>query len=122
MRSKSVALFHLIDNKIGGRVCCSHFPDCEIEQTELPTEDCRNYKINCDRAKKYLNFKPQYTVDDSILQLKYLFESGRIKNWTDSNYHNHRFFKDKFPHIDLRFPVSEETKRQLKGMKTTSVV
>lgn len=101
----------------------AHFNDINIEITDIPTEDFRNYRVSSDKAKLELGFNPIYTIDDGINELKELFLSGRIKNPYDIRYHNHNFIKERPEYLD--FKVIEEKRNlveELKNKKLTSVV
>ena len=77
------------------------FPDARIETTELPFEDLRNYRVSSEKARHDLGFRPTYSLRDGIDELKNLFKAGRIKNLSQSRYHNHRFFKENRPFVDF---------------------
>ncbi len=76
-----------------------HFTNLNIEATGVKFQDNRSYRVSSEKALKLFNFKPMYTLDDGISEIKELLESGRIKNVFESNYSNveHlRSFGDKF--------------------------
>lgn len=75
-----------------------HFPNLEIEKTELSFEDARNYKVSRDKAEKVFDFTSDITLDDGIKELKEIFEAHRIKNFDDPHFSNHRFLKDYLTH------------------------
>lgn len=70
----------------------AHFNDCKINESDIPFEDKRNYKVLNTKLLS-TGFKPKYTVDDGINELKELFDSGAIKDWTNPIYHNHKYLK-----------------------------
>ena len=72
----------------------SHFPDVEIERTEMKFQDARNYRVSSQKAISTFGFKPKYTVDDGIEELKVLLQEGRIKNIGNARYSNHHFLKN----------------------------
>jgi nucleoside-diphosphate-sugar epimerase len=77
----------------------NHFPNLMIETTDVKFQDNRSYRVSSEKAQKLFNFKPTYTLDDGISEIKKLLESGRIKDVFESNYSNveHlRSFGDKF--------------------------
>ena len=77
----------------------THFPNLIIETTGVKFQDNRSYRVSSEKAQKLLNFKPVYTLDNGISEIKKLLESGRIKDVFEINYSNveHlRSFGDKF--------------------------
>ena len=75
------------------------FPALTIETTGVKFQDNRTYKVSSEKAKRLFNFKPQYTVEDGVSEIKELLESGRIKDVFVSRYSNVEHLKnsgDKF--------------------------
>jgi len=64
------------------------FPALTIEATGVKFQDNRTYKVSSEKAKRLFNFKPQYTVEDGVSEIKELLESGRIKDVFVSRYSN----------------------------------
>ena len=50
--------------------------------------DLRNYKVNFDKALNYLEFIPQWTVEEGIQQVRDMFLSGNIQDYKDPKYSN----------------------------------
>jgi len=76
-----------------------HFPDLIVETTGVKFQDDRSYKVSSEKAHQQFNFNPMYTLDDGIIEIKELLESGRIKDVFKINYSNveHlRSFGDEF--------------------------
>ncbi|MFA6541003.1 MAG: NAD(P)-dependent oxidoreductase [Bacteroidota bacterium] len=71
----------------------NHFPDCVIERTEMPFQDTRNYRVNSAKARSVFGFNPNHSIDDGIEELKFLVETGRIKDIDASRYSNQAFLK-----------------------------
>ncbi|MEE8239131.1 MAG: SDR family oxidoreductase [Nitrososphaerales archaeon] len=71
----------------------NHFPDVEIECTEMKFLDARNYRVSSKKAISTFGFHPKYTVDDGIVELKTLLEEGRLKDIGDPRYSNHHLLK-----------------------------
>ncbi len=71
----------------------NHFPDCIIERTEMPFQDTRNYRVNSSKAKSVFGFNPTHSIDDGIEELKFLVETGRIKDIDANRYSNQAFLK-----------------------------
>ncbi len=74
------------------------FPSLEVNITEIPFQDARNYKVNNEKCVNKLNFIARTTVEDGILEVKKILENKRIKDINDPRYTNQKyleFFKDK---------------------------
>lgn len=71
----------------------SHFPDCVIEATEAMFQDTRNYRVSAQRASKELGFRPQWSLDDGIEEVKELVSNGRIRDTGLDRYSNQAFLK-----------------------------
>jgi len=62
-------------------------PDVKLE--EVPTDDNRSYHISSKKLKKILGFESQYTIKDSVNDLKDAFKKGLLPNsLTDEKYFN----------------------------------
>jgi nucleoside-diphosphate-sugar epimerase len=72
----------------------NHFPDCTVERTDMPFQDTRNYRVSNKKAKEVLGFSAIHSIDDGIGELKYLLETGRIKDVQDKRYSNQLYLKD----------------------------
>ena len=72
----------------------THYPDIEIERTEIPFQDTRNYRVSWEKAKEVLGFIPKYPIDSGIEDLKNLMETNRVKNLADLRHSNHLFLKE----------------------------
>ena len=64
------------------------FSALTIETTGVKFQDNRTYKVSSEKAKRLFNFKPQYTVEDGVSEIKDLLESGRIKDAFVGRYSN----------------------------------
>jgi nucleoside-diphosphate-sugar epimerase len=69
----------------------NHFPDLEIERTDQPFQDTRNYRVRSDRAVKDWDFDSAYSIDDGIEEVKALVMQNRIKDLDHARYSNQRF-------------------------------
>lgn len=69
----------------------NHFPDLLIEQTEMPFQDTRNYRVSSDKAQNVLGFKAMSSIDDGIDEVKELLETGRLKDVDNPRYTNQGF-------------------------------
>ncbi len=66
-------------------------PNLEMEIVDIKFQDARNYKVSSDKARKILSFKPKYTADDGIKEVKKLIEEHRIRDVNNPRYSNQNF-------------------------------
>lgn len=100
-----------------------HFPKCELEITDIPTGDARNYSVDSQKASNLLNFKPKYSIDFGIEEIKNTITEGRVFDPYASIYHNHNFFKENIDIIKYNnIMPAESLFEELKDLKITSVV
>jgi len=69
----------------------NHFPDCVIERTEMPFQDTRNYRASSKKAKDVFQFNAVHSIDEGIEELKFLVETGRIKDLNSNRYSNQAY-------------------------------
>ena len=89
-----------------------YVPGLEIQRTEMKFQDSRNYEVSSQKAINTFGFKPRYTVDDGIKEIKSLVEQGRIRDVSSPRYSNTDFLRpmlttEKTP---LGFEVTTATK------------
>ncbi len=70
-----------------------HFPALEIRRTDSRFEDSRNYRVSSNKATETFGFRPRYTIDDGVQEVKALLSEGRIKNINSPRYSNTNFIK-----------------------------
>ena len=58
-------------------------------------EDLRNYRVNSDKVKKDLKFKPIYNLDYGIRELIAILKEKRIKDFNNPRYTN-QIYLNKF--------------------------
>ena len=80
----------------------NHFPDLLIEQTEMPFQDTRNYRVSSDRAQSVLGFKPTASIDDGIEDVRMLLDTGRLKDVDNPRYTNQAFLSMHNTHLRER--------------------
>ncbi len=68
-----------------------HFPDLRIEQTSMTFEDTRNYQVSSDAARRLLGFAPRFSIDDGIVEIQRLLDTGRLKDVDNPRYTNQGF-------------------------------
>ena len=66
----------------------NHFPDLEIERTEMAFQDTRNYRVSSEKSRRLLDFNPTRSIDDGIEEIKTLLDTKRIKDVSNIRYTN----------------------------------
>lgn len=77
----------------------NHFPDLLIEQTEMPFQDTRNYRVSGEKAQSVLGFKALSSIDDGIEEVKELLVTGRLKDVNNPRYTNQGFLSTHNTHL-----------------------
>jgi nucleoside-diphosphate-sugar epimerase len=70
-----------------------HVPGIEIERTEIPSQDARNYQVSGDKARNTFDFKPRWSVDDGIVEVAKLIREGRIRDPSAQEYSNFDYLR-----------------------------
>ena len=60
----------------------------------MPFQDTRNYRVTCEKAHKVFGFKSIHSIDEGIDELKFLVETGRIKDLNSKRYSNQAYLKE----------------------------
>lgn len=68
----------------------AHVPGARVEQGESHG-DRRSYRCSFERIEELLGFRPRYTVEDAIEEVRRLLGSGQIADFTDRRFHNAKF-------------------------------
>ena len=68
-----------------------HVPSVKMEIVDIKFQDARNYKVNSDKARKVLGFKPKLTAEDGIKEVKKMIAGHRIKDVNNPRYSNQNF-------------------------------
>ncbi len=66
----------------------SKLSGCEINISN-DNLDNRDYNVSGDKIKK-MGFIPEYKIEDAYNEIKKLIEEGKIKNYQDPKYNNHK--------------------------------
>lgn len=69
----------------------NHFPDTIINQTEMKFQDSRNYRVSSERVYTELGWKPKYSIDDGIIEIKELIQTRRLKDVSNPRYTNQAY-------------------------------
>lgn len=72
----------------------NHFPDVTIEETEMPFQDTRNYRVSSKKAQEIFGYKSLHSIDEGIDELKFLVENKRIKNLNSNRYSNQAYLQE----------------------------
>lgn len=67
-----------------------HFPGLDVRVTPMKFEDSRNYKVSSKKSETAFGFKPKYSIDDGISEIKSLLENNRLKDLKNNRYINQR--------------------------------
>ena len=80
-------------NSIAEKVKLQLGTNAEIQHK--PTDDLRSYRVDSSKILDRIGFKPSYSVDDSINELKNAFKSGAfINSLENSKYFNIKRMKE----------------------------
>ena len=66
------------------------FPNVTIENTELPFEDLRDYKVDTSKVENMFSYRPTNSIINEVNKMKNLFDEKRIKDIDDDIYYNTR--------------------------------
>jgi len=77
----------------------NHFPDTIIHQTAMEFEDARNYRVSSDKVRTELGWRPKYSIDDGIIEIKELIETKRLKDVMNPRYTNQAFLTKCVPEL-----------------------
>src|SRR5659263_470270 len=76
-----------------GELIKSKLADVKIEVQQDAT-DKRDYRVSFDKIKNVLDFKVQKNIEDSIMEIKQLFDDKTIPNYLDAIYNNYLVTKN----------------------------
>ena len=77
----------------------NHFPDAVVNTTDMEFQDLRNYRVSSDKIISQLGWKPTYSIDDGIIEIKDLIETGRLKDVSNPRYANQAFLTKHVPEL-----------------------
>ena len=77
----------------------NHFPDTIVTKTAMEFEDVRNYRVSSDKIRSELGWRPRYSIDDGIIEIKELIETCRLKDVMNPRYANQAFLKHCVPEL-----------------------
>jgi nucleoside-diphosphate-sugar epimerase len=70
------------------RAVQARIPEAEIDLTDTRFQDDRDYRVSSRKAAEELDFAPQFSMDDGIVQVQRLIEEGRIRDLTAPRFSN----------------------------------
>jgi nucleoside-diphosphate-sugar epimerase len=70
-----------------------HVTGVELEIVDMKFQDSRNYKATSQKAIDTFGFKPKYSAEDGIKEVKKLIEEHRIKDVNNPRYSNQGFLE-----------------------------
>lgn len=84
----------------------NHFPDTIVSRTEMEFQDARNYRVSSDKVRTALGWRPKYSIDDGIIEIKELIETKRLKDVMNPRYTNQAFLTRCVPELQqFKVPV-----------------
>ena len=70
---------------------------CKVEYKQI-NNDLRNYKVKFDLIKNQLNFNPQFSVSDGLIEMKNIFKSNVLTRVDNPQYSNIKSIKENKNH------------------------
>ena len=77
----------------------NHYPDSTVTRTDMKFQDARNYRVNSDKIRSLLGWKPIFSIDDGIIEIKELLDTRRLKDISNPRYTNHAFLTKRVPEL-----------------------
>lgn len=71
----------------------SYIPGLVVHKTEVQFQDARNYRVSSDKAKQAFGFSPRHSLEDGILEIKWLVEEGRVRDISSPRFSNTDFLR-----------------------------
>ena len=63
-------------------------PGSKIEQTKITFQDARNYRVNSDKARDELSFRPNWSIEDGVTEVANAISQRRIKDVANPRFNN----------------------------------
>ena len=70
-----------------------NFKDVNIEKVDIKFQDARNYQANGEKLRKDFKFRPKYSVEDGVTEIKSLILEKRITDINDPRYTNQKYLE-----------------------------
>jgi len=68
-------------------------PDAQLKFIS-EKEDDRSYRVSFEKIREKLSFRPKYTIENAVEEIKEVFMEGLIKDYRDKRYNNYRSLKE----------------------------
>jgi len=92
LAKSDTGIFNLVENNYRiidiANVVAQEIPEVEIEVTEMPFEDKRNYRASANKARCVWGFAPELSVQDTVKDIIKIYGEGRIKDFSNIRYSN----------------------------------
>lgn len=92
-------------------------PGLLIQRLETTSQDARNYRVGTQKAETLLGFTPQYSVDEGILEVQALVDTGRLRDVENPRYSNKAFLSLHKTHLG---PEYQEPTLETPGQRRTA--
>lgn len=110
LRSENINIVDLAER------VATHFDKLKIEKVPMKFEDSRNYRVKAEKMEKILKFKPKYSVDQGVEEIKSLLEQGRIRDINNPKYINQTHLSIMFDtHEIIKVPKPKEGLKLIPG-------
>lgn len=76
-----------------GEFMSTIFQNVEINYTDIPFEDLRNYKVITTKSEQTFEYIPQYNIRTEVKKMKRIFEENRIMDVGEKTYNNGKLIK-----------------------------
>ncbi len=73
-----------------GAMIQESIPEARIDHS-VEEVDPQNYKVNCDKLQRALNYQAHWTVEQGIQQVIAAIQDGRVTDYRDARYSNLKF-------------------------------
>lgn len=77
----------------------NHYPDATVARTDMEFQDARNYRVSSDKIRSQLGWKPIFSIDDGIIEIKELLDTRRLKDISNPRYTNQAFLIQRVPEL-----------------------
>jgi nucleoside-diphosphate-sugar epimerase len=68
-------------------------PDLRVDVTDVPFQDCRNYRVSSAKAAAAFGFAPARTLADGMGEIEALVQQGRVRDISSPRYSNTDFLR-----------------------------
>lgn len=87
-----IGIFNLVEDNYKiidiANIVTQEIQGVEMEVTEMPFEDNRNYKAYAGKAKRTWGFDPELSVQNTVKDIVRIYNEGRVKDFSNIRYSN----------------------------------